>query len=67
MWLWSRPTATAPIRPLAWEPPYAGDAALEETKRKEMSTQSVLSAHGHFTLLAKKVHQLCYELVLLNR
>uniref|UniRef100_A0A4X1V611 Uncharacterized protein n=1 Tax=Sus scrofa TaxID=9823 RepID=A0A4X1V611_PIG len=23
LWLWCRPVATAPIRPLAWEPPYA--------------------------------------------
>ena len=23
LWLWHRPAATAPTRPLAWEPPYA--------------------------------------------
>ena len=23
LWLWRRPAASAPIRPLAWEPPYA--------------------------------------------
>ena len=33
LWLWGRPTAIAPIRPLAWEPPYAAGAAPEETKR----------------------------------
>ena len=27
--LWHRPAATALIRPLAWEPPYAVGAALE--------------------------------------
>mgnify|MGYP007088182029 CR=1 FL=1 len=27
-WLWCRPAATAPIEPLAWEPPYAAGAAL---------------------------------------
>ena len=27
--------ATAPIRPLAWEPPYAAGAALEKAKRKK--------------------------------
>ena len=32
LWLWHRPAATAPIRPLAWEPPYASGAALEKTK-----------------------------------
>ena len=29
LWLWCRPVATAPIRPLAWEPPYAAGAALK--------------------------------------
>ena len=29
LWLWRRPAATAPIRPLAWEPPYAAGAAQE--------------------------------------
>ena len=29
LWLWLRPVATAPIRPLAWEPPYAAEAAQE--------------------------------------
>ena len=26
LWLWCRPAAEAPIRPLAWEPPYAASA-----------------------------------------
>ena len=30
LWLWCRPVATAQIRPLAWEPPYAPGAALEK-------------------------------------
>ena len=34
-WLWRRPTATVPIRPLAWEPPYAVGAALEKTRKKK--------------------------------
>ena len=32
--LWCRPEATAPIRPLAWEPRYAAGAALEKAKIK---------------------------------
>ena len=28
LWLWCRPVATALIRPLAWEPPYAMGGAL---------------------------------------
>ena len=35
LWLWHRPAATAPIRPLAWEPPRAMGAALEKTKNKK--------------------------------
>ena len=35
LWLWHRPVATAPIRPLAWEPPYAMGAALEVAKRQK--------------------------------
>ena len=30
LWLWHSPEATAPIRPLAWEPPYTMGAALEK-------------------------------------
>jgi len=33
LWLWWRPVATAPIRPLAWEPPYAADEALKSKKK----------------------------------
>ena len=30
LWLWLRPAAIVPIRPLAWELPYAEEAALEK-------------------------------------
>ena len=33
LWLWRRLAAVAPIRPLAWEPPYAAGAALEKRKK----------------------------------
>ena len=33
LWLWYRLVATAPIRPLAWEPPHAMGAAPEKTER----------------------------------
>ena len=32
LWLWRRPAAAALIRPLAWELPYAADAALKKLK-----------------------------------
>ena len=35
LWLWQRPAATAPTGPLAWEPPYALDVALEKKKKKK--------------------------------
>ena len=36
LWLWRRLAATAPIQPLAWEPPYASGVALEEAKRQKI-------------------------------
>ena len=38
LWLWCRPAAVAPIRPLAWEPPYGEGAALEKAKKKKSQT-----------------------------
>ena len=35
LWLWCRPATAAPIGPLAWEPPYALDAALKRQKASE--------------------------------
>jgi len=35
LWLWRRPSTTAPIQPLAWEPPYDVDAALKRQKTKK--------------------------------
>ena len=35
LWLWRRPAVTAPIRPLAWVPPYAAGVAQEMAKRQK--------------------------------
>ena len=35
LWLWRRLAATAPIRPLAWESPYAMGVALKRQKDKK--------------------------------
>ena len=35
LWLWCRPAVTAPIRPLAQEPPYAAGAALKRQTIKK--------------------------------
>ena len=42
LWLWWRPVATVPIRPLAWEPPYASGAALKRQKAKQNKTKQNL-------------------------
>ena len=34
LWPWCRLAATAPVRPLAWEPPYAASVALKRQKTK---------------------------------
>ena len=35
VWLWPRLAATAPIGPLAWEPPYAAGALPRPPKKKD--------------------------------
>ena len=36
--LWCRPAAIAPIRPLAWEPPYVAGAALKKGQKTKKQT-----------------------------
>ena len=38
LWLWCRPGATAPIRSLAWEPPYVPGAALKKKFHQLLAT-----------------------------
>ena len=48
LWLWHRPGATAPIRPLSWEPPYATEEALKKgkkTKKKKKKKINVLMVY----------------------
>ena len=40
-WLWRRLAATAPIRPLTWEPPYAVVAALRRNQKKKGTVKRV--------------------------
>ena len=35
LWLWRRPVTAAPIRPLAWEPPYVAGIGLKKDKKKK--------------------------------
>ena len=41
LWLWCRPAYTAPIRPLAWESPYAAGAAQEIAKKTKKKKKKI--------------------------
>ena len=43
LWLWRRLVATAQIRLLAWEPPYAVGAALKRQKVKKKLNSDVVA------------------------
>jgi len=48
LWLWYRLAATALLRPLAWESPYAVGAALEKAKRHtHTQTKNKVVLRGH--------------------
>ena len=46
LWLWFRPEATAPIRPLAWEPPYVAGVALKKGKTKQNKKPFLYTVHA---------------------
>ena len=48
LWLWHRPGATAPIQPLAWEPPYASGTALKDKKTHTKIALSYEAEEMHF-------------------
>ena len=43
LWLRCRPAATAPIKPLAWDPPYAMGEALKRKKKKKKKKPFIYS------------------------
>ena len=45
LWLWHRLVASALIRPLAWEAPYAAGAALEKAKRRKKKVYTTQFYH----------------------
>ena len=47
------PAATALIRPLAWEPPYAAAAALEKAKRQKVKKKK--KKKNLYSLMGEKV------------
>ena len=53
LWLWHRLAAKPPLRPLAWEPPYATGVALEKgkkTKKKKTNVGSYLLQFRRFVI-----------------
>ena len=46
LWLWCRPAAVAPIRPLAWEPPYAAGGALKRQKDQKEEEEDFSTAES---------------------
>ena len=40
LWLWGRLAVVAPIRPLAWEPPYTAGADLKSKKKNPKQTNN---------------------------
>ena len=65
LWLWYRPAAVAPIRPLAWEPPYASRVALkrQKTKKKKKKKEWAPSAGAGTAPRAKSSALPCEELM----
>ena len=64
VWLWCRPVATAPIRPLAWEPPYATDVALKRQKRKKNLMKEIKPPQEEHTYNFKKLLIILVALIL---
>ena len=54
LWLRQRLAAVAPIRPLAWELPYAAGAALKSKTKK--TTKKLDASHCYFYLLVCLLH-----------
>ena len=46
LWLWHRPAAAAPIGPLAWELPYAADAALKRKQKQKLGCVNIVLMHN---------------------
>ena len=64
LWLWHRLAATALIRSLAWEHPYATNAALKRQKQKKQTKKSIIPLpHSHClpSLRSELFNSLCYS------
>ena len=57
LWLWCRPVATAPIKALSWESPYAVGSALEKAKRPKKKKKRDSSVACSISLDHETFHQ----------
>ena len=64
LWLWCRSAATAPIRLLAWESPYAVGATLEKTKRQKNKNKKIIIINKRRGKCLKKIIQLLFTVLL---
>ena len=55
--LWRRPVATAPIRPLAQEPPHAKGVALEKAKKQKTKKKMSSKAKASFSTIRRPKQQ----------
>ena len=52
LWFWCRPRLTAPIQPLAREPPYAAGSAQEIAKRQKIKIKNEIGYCENKVLVA---------------
>ena len=63
LWLWLWPAAVAPIRPLAWGPPYALGAAQEKAKRPKKKKKFPQNpAHGFSAMTNRRLRSIRVEI-----
>jgi len=48
LWLWRRQAATAPIQPLAWEPPSAAEEAQRNSKKDRKKKKFMMISECKF-------------------
>ena len=64
LWLWHRPAAVAPIRSLAWEPPYAAGEALEKKRKKNNALRKMGWGGRSFLFSTEKIKCLILKYLL---
>ena len=69
LWLWCRTAAVAPIRALAWEPPYAAGVALEKGKKtkRQKTTTTTTKTNKQTKKTKKTLGSSCYGSAVTNR